>query len=442
MAAVKRGMRPGKQYGGWEMTDLASALEQRSSAVASLFHEQGGWALGDVIAWLLTRGCRISEPTRFVGALCRRLVDAGAPLCRVRISFHTIHPQVAACAFTWVRGHDSTEFCFVHNSEAAEEFLETTARLSRDEDLRPFRYLCHLDPELSEMTVAGGIDYVVRPMTFSTGLTNVLVVATDSANGYSDSDIVKFDALAAFLCPVLEVISTRRVARTLLDTYLGRRTGGKVLDGLVKRGDGETIRAALWFSDLRDFTLLTETLAPQAVLSMLNCYFELVASAVAKRGGEVLRFIGDAMLIVFPAQTVDEDIDDVCEAALEAAIGSFDDLESINRQRAREGEPLIRFGVGLHVGEVIYGNVGAPDRLDFTVMGSAVNRVARLEDLTKEVGAALLMSRDFADRLGCPLRSLGCYKMKGVVEPQEVFMLMEDEALPSALRVVGAGAGD
>ncbi len=421
------------------MTDLGKALGQRRSAVASLFHEEGGWALGDVITWLVTQGCRIGEPTRFVDALCRRLVDAGAPLCRVRVTFHTIHPQVAACAFTWVRGHDSTEFCLLHNSEAAEEFLDTTARLSRDEALRPSRYLEHLDPELSEMTAGGGIDYVVLPMMFSTGLTDAFIVATDSANGYSSSDIVKFDALAAFLCPVLEVISTRRVARTLLDTYLGHRTGGKVLDGLVKRGDGETIRAALWFSDLRDFTLLTETLAPEAVLSMLNSYFELVADAVAKRGGEVLRFIGDAMLIVFPAEAIDDDIDRTCEAALEAAIDSFDSLETMNRQRAEAGEPLIRFGVGLHVGEVIYGNVGAPERLDFTVMGPAVNRAARLEDLTREVGRALLMSGDFAARVGRPLRSLGRYEMKGVVNPQEIFTLMQDGALPSPLRTVDGG---
>ena len=421
------------------MTDLAKALGQRRRAIASQFHEESDWALADVVTWLLTQGCRIGEPADFVGALCRQLIDVGAPLYRARVGLHTIHPQVAACAFTWVRGHDSTEFCLLHGSDAAEEFLDTTAKLSRDSVSQPSYYVEHLDPELDEMAAGGGIDYIVLPMTFSTGLVNALVVATDSGDGFSNSDIVKLEALAAFLCPVLEVIATRRVARTLLDTYLGRRTGGKVLDGLVKRGDGETIRAALWFSDLRDFTLLTETLAPEAVLSLLNCYFELVADAVAARGGEILRFIGDAMLIVFPAEAVGDDIPCTCEAALEAAIDSFDRLEAMNRRRAQTGEPLIRFGLGLHVGDVIYGNVGAPDRLDFTVMGPAVNRTARLEDLTKEVGAALLMSADFAAHVGRPLRSLGRHEMKGVVDPQEIFALLEDGALPSGLRIAEGG---
>jgi len=155
---------------------------------------------------------------------------------------------------------------------------------------------------------------------------------------------------------------------------------------------------------------------------MLNAYFEHVDAAVTPRGGEILRFIGDAMLIVFPAQTRRE-IDAACRAAVDAALDAFANLATLNHRRHRAGEPQIRFGVGLNVGEVIYGNVGAPDRLDFTVMGPAVNRTARLEGLTKTLGVPLLMSAEFAAHLDVPLRSLGAQQMKGVPRAQEVFAL-------------------
>jgi len=184
------------------------------------------------------------------------------------------------------------------------------------------------------------------------------------------------------------------------------------------------IHAALWFSDLRDFTALTEALPADKVLAMLNAYFEHVDAAVTPRGGEILRFIGDAMLIVFPAQTRRE-IDAACQAAVEAALDAFSGLATLNHRRRRAGDPEIRFGVGLNVGEVIYGNVGAPARLDFTVMGPAVNRTARLEGLTKSLGVPLLMSAEFVAHLRVPVRSLGAQPMKGVPLPQEVFALEE-----------------
>ena len=202
------------------------------------------------------------------------------------------------------------------------------------------------------------------------------IVASDAEQGFSDGDIAKFTALARHLAPVLETISNRRIAVTLLDTYLGPRSGRRVLEGKIRRGDGEAIEAAMWFSDLRDFTPLTESLPISDLLQMLNHYFETVSAAVMSRGGEILRFIGDAMLIVFP---VDERRTrrQACQAALHAAEDAFASLAPVNLMRRRGGQPEIRFGVGLHVGQVIYGNVGAPERLDFTVMGVAVNRTAR-----------------------------------------------------------------
>ncbi len=383
-----------------------------------------GSPLNAVISWLVTAGRRITEPTGFADALAHQLVDAGVPLSRLRLSFQTIHPQVEACAFTWTRGCAAAEFCLLHDTGAKGGPIFTPTQHNR-----PLRY--RLDslqpdtthPELQKWAAEGATDCLAVPVIFSTGVTNWFIVATDSPAGFTHADVTGLEAFVNFLAPVLEVIATRRLARTLLDTYVGPRSGGRVLDGLIRRGDGETISVALWLSDLRDSTCLSETLPRERLLALLNAYFELVAAAVSAHGGEVLRFIGDAMLAIFPADRGDTDA--ACAAALQAAVDALESLADLNARRELAGEPPIRFGVGLHVGEVIYGNVGAPDRLDFTVIGPAVNRTARLENLTKELGVPLLLSADFVRRIDRPVCACGFHTMNGIEEPQAVFTLAE-----------------
>lgn len=191
---------------------------------------------------------------------------------------------------------------------------------------------------------------------------------------------------------------------------------------MIKRGDADVINAALWFSDLRNFTHLTETLPAEQILGMLNEYFEFVSAAVSARGGEILRFIGDAMLIVFPIDGKTSN-QTACNAAIDAAIDAQSTIENLNHRRLRHGQPAIEFGVGLNIGEVIYGNVGAPNRLDFTVMGPAVNRTARLESLTKKLGCNILFSEKFAELVETTSEFLGQHEMKGIAEPQAVYAL-------------------
>ncbi len=394
-----------------------------------LFGDPEGWPLAPVVAWLITEGRRITEPTRFMDELCRQLIEAGAPIWRLRFNFQTLHPQVMAWAYTWKRGGQAEEFRAPHDILQTDAYIGSPMQWVHQTGQRVRYRLDRLKPErahrvLIELAAAGGTDYVILPMVFSDGRINGFIATTDVPSGFSDSDLAKFSALINYLIPILEVIATRCIALALLNTYLGPRTGGKVLQGLIKRGDGETINAALWFSDLRGFTPLTETLPPDRLLAMLNAYFEALAMAVTARGGEILRFIGDAMLIVFPAQE-EAELGQVCQAALNAALEAFDNVVTLNHERERSGEPAIRFGLGLHVGKVIYGNVGAPDRLDFTVMGPAVNRTARLEGLTKEVGVPLLLSADFVAHVDRGARSLGFYRMEGIAEPQEVFALTQ-----------------
>lgn len=382
------------------------------------------WSVAPVIDWVLREGRLNPDPVAFVDALASQLLRAGAPLWRMRLGFFTVHPQLAAWAYIWTRGQPTrveripygVQRTGAYIGSPAQKMAESGAAVRyRLDDLSPADH-----PVLHELAAAGGRDYLLLPLRFSDRSRNVLAVATDRAGGFNGHDMENFDKLSHPLAAVLEVAATHRAAETLLDTYVGHRTGRRILDGQIHRGDADEIHAAIWYADLRGFTQLSESLPPARLLDLLNSYFELVAAAVTPRGGEILRFMGDAMLIVFPADKQGE-LGSACRSAHDAALEAFSRAEEINRRRRLDGCPEIRFGVGLNAGGVIYGNVGSPDRLDFTVIGPAVNRTARLESLTKELGVPLLMTGAFASALGRPTRSLGSHHMRGLEEPVEVF---------------------
>ena len=384
------------------------------------------WSIAPVIEWLLREGRLNGDPPALINALAARLLAEGAPLCRLRFAFFTLHPQLAAWAYVWMRGRETSVEKIPYGVQQTDAYVGSPAQ-KMIESGAPVRYrldrLAAQDHRLlHQLAAEGGTDYALLPLRFSDGSLNVLAVMTDGPAGFAARDIANFEALGHALAPVLEVAATRRLAQTLLDTYLGHRIGGRVLGGQIRRGAAETIDAALWYSDLRQFTALTERLPGAQMLALLNDYFESVAAAVGARGGEILRFIGDAMLIVFPSGP-QHDLQAACRAAVDSALDAFERIESINRTRRGAGLPEIRFGVGLNAGQVVYGNVGAPDRLDFTVIGPAVNRAARLESLTKELDVPLLMSSAVAAMLDRPVRSLGPHRLKDLTEPVEVFSL-------------------
>ena len=386
----------------------------------------GAWSITPVIDWLLHEGRLKTDPVALVDALAEHLLRAGAPLWRMRLGFFTIHPQLAAWAHIWTGGEGTHVERIPQGVQRTAAYIGSPAQQMVDSGA-PVRFrldrLAATDHQvLHELAAAGGRDYILLPLQFSDGSRNVMALATDRARGFSRRDVENFEKLSHPLAAVLEVAATHRAAETLLDTYVGHRTGRRILKGQIQRGAADDIDAAIWYSDLRDFTQLTETLPTARLLDMLNSYFELVAGAVTPRGGEILRFMGDAMLIVFEADKEGE-LAPACAAALDAALDAFARTEELNHRRRLEGCPEIRFGVGLNAGRVVYGNVGAPDRLDFTVIGPAVNRAARLESLTKELGVPLLMTAGFAATLGRPTRSLGSHHMRGLEEPQEVFVL-------------------
>jgi adenylate cyclase len=238
---------------------------------------------------------------------------------------------------------------------------------------------------------------------------------TDRAGGFTDLDIWFLADLVPLLALRLEIEAARFEAGVLLATYLGAEAARRVLAGDIRRGEGRTIRAALWYSDLRGFTALADR---SNVIAVLNRYFECAVGAVEAEGGEILKFIGDAVLAIFPA---DADAGTACAAALRAAYDADRRLAVENESRRTAGQAALAQTVALHLGDVTFGNIGGPDRLDFTVIGAAVNELARLEELAPALGDTIVASGSFAAACPCPLLARGRHRLRGVADPIEVF---------------------
>jgi adenylate cyclase len=393
--------------------------------------KSAGCTSDPVIDWIFAEGRRIESTNKFVHQLAHQMNDHGASIDRLMLSLLTLNPQLVGTSETWLKSTDTTTPIHAsHDVRNSERYIGSPLAVIYETHKRVRQRLDNLPEDthraFTELAEDGFTDYVALPVLFGEVAQPgaAIIISTKRQGGFSDHDIESFRQIRDYLAPVIEVHALRHILRSLMNTYIGKRTSEKVLAGMIKRGDADVINAALWFSDLRNFTHLTETLPTEQILEMLNEYFEFVSAAVTARGGEILRFIGDAMLIVFP---IDDNMCNraACNAAIDAAIDAQSTLETLNHRRRRHGRPAIEFGVGLNIGEVIYGNVGAPDRLDFTVMGPAVNRTARLESLTKELGCNILFSHKFSELIEIPSEFLGQHEMKGIAEPQAVYALCQ-----------------
>jgi adenylate cyclase len=276
------------------------------------------------------------------------------------------------------------------------------------------------------MREQGATDYAVFALRLPGGVMSAVSIATDAPDGFEDSQIGAFRTLVPLLALIVESKETARMARALLEVYLGKDAGDAVLKGQVRRGDARTIAAAIWFCDLRDFTRLSNAMPNEAVIAMLNDFFDTMAKPVIARGGEILKFIGDAMLAIFPMKD-DLDRDCQCRMALDAALEALEGLKALNVRRSEKGQMPLKAGIGLHAGSVSYGNIGAIQddlaRLDFTVIGPAVNLAARLEGLCPLLDEPLVASAGFASTCGSNLAPLGRHQLHGFDEPQDVFGL-------------------
>jgi adenylate cyclase len=278
-------------------------------------------------------------------------------------------------------------------------------------------------PILKELQAEGATDYFAFAIPFSSVQNDGLVGSwvTDRKRGFFDADLRALHRIQRRLAVACRMTIRGQVAENVVETYLGRGAGERVLAGQIRRGDGETIPAVIWYSDLRGSTAMAEKLSREGYTEVLNCYFECVGGAIMAAGGEILDFIGDAVLAIFPIDGKDSRRSDACARALAAAHDAQRRLDKTNAARATRAMPQLAFGLGLHVGDMMFGNIGTPQRLSFSVIGPSVNQVARLEALTKEVGRPIVASRAFVD--SCPgggWDSMGKHKVQGIAEPIEV----------------------
>jgi adenylate cyclase len=375
----------------------------------------------------LREGRLIRRPDAFIEQLMNRVVEAGVPVWRMYLGLQLVHPQLQAMGYLWKRGERVESIARAYGVQFTPAYIGSPIQEVR-EGGSPVRYrLDELSDRhhevLHEVKSGGGTDYFSLPMRIRRdGPMPVVAFATDRKGGFSDADIDDLTRLVDMMGAVTEMHIEESVAQTVAETYLGRQVGERILHGMIRRGDGEEIRAVLWFSDLRDFTGLNERLPPDQVLELLNNYFQLVGDALARHGGEILKFIGDGVMAYFPAEDA-LFMPMVTAAALDAARQLIADAEAANEARATGGAEPMKFGIGLHVGTVTFGNIGTEDRLDFTVIGSAVNRASRLEGLTKALGVRVCASAEFNQDCPRPMKSLGKHRLRGVRDPVEIFTL-------------------
>ncbi len=398
------------------------------------------WCANPLVEWLLTEGWNLPEPLLLVERLGTRLVQAGIPVWRIRVTIRTLHPQVAGIVYTWRGNRERAEIFEVSHDilQTAQYLRSPLAAIFKDRAGGIRRRLDIADPRLDypileELRAEGATDYVAMPLLFSDGKINAITFAADRPGGFATAELKRIYEMLPVLARLLEVHAMRHTAKTLLDTYLGKQSGERVLNGLIKRGDGENIRAVIWLSDLRDSTELADTLSREDFLGLLNDFLERMAGAVMDHGGTVLKFIGDAVLAIFPiegnpsARAAGGEAEGPCGAALVAARDALARMQVLNGERRKRDQPALRFGLALHLGEVMYGNVGAPDRLEFTVIGAAANETARLERLCKTLDRPILVSAEFARNLPEDWISLGYHRLRGVSARQEVFTLTGGE---------------
>lgn len=379
---------------------------------------------GALQRWLMDQPQGGDGGAAFMGALAPRLREAGLPIWRVSYALMTMHPEVLWRTVQWRAGaevivrdqpHQRLEDAFYTRSAVAVvRHSQAPVRVRLLPGELPF-------PICNDLRDAGGTDYYVQPLPFTSGVVSYVSFATDAPEGFSDAHLALLEAIRPFFARRLELESSYHATRALLEVYLGKNAARRVLAGSFQRGRGELVDAAIWFSDMRDFTVLADRTPPGQVVEILDACFDATATAIAEHGGEVLKLIGDAVLAIFP---IEDDPRRACRSALAAAEQALASLALVNERRAASGGEPVAIGIALHRGQVMYGNIGARDRLDFTVISSAVNEASRLESLCKTLGTPLVLSAAFAEAASVePVEDLGEHALKGVSAPIRVLTL-------------------
>jgi adenylate cyclase len=377
-----------------------------------------------VLDWLA--GGALSGPNSedVLAELCEGLVASGVPIWRAAVFVTTLHPDVMGRRFLWQAETGVTASNALYSLVDTDDF-RTSPVVAVYKSREPIRRRladsnCPDDfPIVKDLRAEGATDYAAFPLLFTDGSIHVASWSTRQPGGFTPKQFFDLESVVAPLARVAEIRALRRTAGNLIDTYVGHQTGERILSGKIRRGYVEAIRAAIWLSDMRGFTAVSEQLPPQALIDRLNLYFGCQVPAIHDHGGEVLKFMGDGLLAIFPIAS-NGDASEVCHRTLSCA---REFRARIAELPPSESEAAIRFGLALHVGEVMYGNIGGGNRLDFTCIGPAVNLAARLEKVASKLGEAIVASAEFARYCGGNFRQLGEHSVAGFAAPQTVLGL-------------------
>ena len=401
---------------------MPNALTRLNWETVQQTQPMSGSISGPTVDWIIREAWQHQSPEQLIAAIGRKLVDDGVALLRLNVMIWSLHPQIAGRNYTWLRDTDE-----VRTVTPSYDLLDNPAYVNS-----PLRHVTNGlggvrqrltvdDPEfefpiMDELKEQGATDYVAMPLFFSNGQTNVMSLASDHADGFTTANLGLIFEISPVISRYFEVFTLKENSKALLETYLGKRTGERVLGGEIRRRDGDEIEAAILFCDLRDSTALEETLDRDDYIELLNQFFEVTTNIVNDHGGEVLKFIGDAILAIFPTGGKQEL---ACRNAQSAAMAIADAFQS---ESGVKTYGPIDCAMGIAFGGVTYGNVGSKERLDFTVIGSAANIAARLGDVGKSGNHTIVATGDIlADHASAI--SLGDVKLRNVSEPIPAFAL-------------------
>lgn len=365
--------------------------------------------------------------------VCSGLHGAGLPLLRVHLTMQTLHPLVASISLTWIRDRGLEISRYEHSATENNSWLQSpmhhmlyNKQFELHQALAPgtdgFDF-----PVFEEIRELGGTDYFAHATTFGDPETALqrqdgilMSWSTDAIVGFTKEHIEALKSIQPFIGLVAKLSKQQYTSNNIVSAYLGEEVGRRVLEGQIRLGDVESLSSVFWLSDLRGSTAMAESMPATTFQNALNSYFDCTAGAVLKHGGQIIHFIGDAVLAVFPIG-YDLAPSEAAQHALDAAAEASERVDALNVVRREGSDAALEFGIGLHFGSVLHGNIGVPTRIEFTVIGRTVNEVSRLESLTKEAGEPLLVSRTFRDLIDINWRNLGTYSAKGVSEGMEVF---------------------
>jgi adenylate cyclase len=380
---------------------------------------------GDLLNWLINDTYDERFLDDIFAELCIKLQQAGIPVKGGAIHLLINHPQWLGARIMWADGMRGAEIVRAdHDFRERPEYIDSPAHEIHDgatevrENLEQEPSQGRKHPIYAEMRANGLTDYVAWPLYHTLGKRHIVGFATDRPGGFDDADIARLFKLVPPLALVSEIRIKNRLAQTLLETYVGSHAGELIRAGATRRGSGTTVRAAIMICDLRDFTQISDNWPRDDVIDLLNGYFDVMSEPIERHGGEILKFIGDGLLAIFPLSKPS-----ACANLLRAVAEARQAMVALNERSGEAGRAPLSYGIGVHVGDVMYGNIGSRTRLDFTVIGPAVNMASRLEALTKELGKPVLLSSAFADfvKSDFDLERLGEYEVRGFNDPIELF---------------------